>query len=67
MQELKTEDHRARRTYCRWFLQMTVDQPDFLNYVLWTNESGFTRDGIKNLHVLHIYSDENPRSSGGSV
>ena len=39
---------------------MTGDQPDFLNHVLWTDESGFTRDGIVNLHNLHIYSDENP-------
>ena len=40
---------------------MTGDQPDFLNHVLLTDESGFTRDGIMNLHSLHIYSDENPR------
>ena len=40
---------------------MTADQPDFFNHVLWTDESGFTRDGIMNLHSLHIYSDENPR------
>ena len=73
MRELKPEVHRARRAYCRWLLQMTGDQPDFLNRVLWTDESGFTRDGIVNLHNLHNYSDENPRVtrsasfSGGSV
>ena len=61
MQESKPEDHRARRAYCRWLLQMSGDQPDFLNHVLWTDESGFTRDGIMNLHNLHIYSGENPR------
>ena len=61
MQELKPEDHRARRAHCLWLLQMTGDQPDFLNNVLWSDESGFTRDGIVNLHNLHIYSDENPR------
>ena len=61
VQELKPDDHSARRTYCRWLLQMTGDQPDFLNHVLWTDESGFTRDGIMNLQNLHIYSDENPR------
>ena len=55
------EDHCACRTYCRWLLQMTGDQPDFLNHVLWTDESGFTRDGVMNLQNLHIYSDENPR------
>ena len=40
---------------------MTGDQPDFLNHVLWTDESEFKRDGIMNLHNLYIYSDENPR------
>ena len=40
---------------------MTGDQPDFLNHVLWTDESGFTLIGIVNLHDLHIYSDENSR------
>ncbi|PSN49449.1 hypothetical protein C0J52_06608, partial [Blattella germanica] len=61
VQELKPEDHLPRRTYCRWLLRMTRDQPDFLNHILWTDESGFTRDGIMNRHNLHIYSDENPR------
>ena len=60
MQELKSEDHRARRAYCRWLLQMTGDQADFLNHVLWTDKSGFTRDGIMKLHNLRIYFDENP-------
>ena len=61
MQELKPEGHRARRTYCRWLLQMTGDQPGFLNRILWTDESGFARDGIMNLHNLHAYSDVNSR------
>ena len=61
VQELNPEDHNARRTYCRWLSQMTGDQPDFLNHVLWTDESGFTQDDIMNLHNLHIYSDDNPR------
>ena len=39
VQELKPEDHRAHRAYCRWLLQMTGDQPDFLNHVLWTDKS----------------------------
>ena len=39
---------------------MTGDQLDFLNHVLWTDESGFTQEGKMNLQNLHIYSDENP-------
>ena len=46
---------------------MTGDQPDFFNHVLWTDESGFTRDGVMNLHNLHIYSDENPRVTGSAL
>ena len=26
--------------HTRWLLQMPRDQPDFLNHVLWTDESG---------------------------
>ena len=66
VQELKPEDHRARHVYCRWLLQITGDQPDFLNHVLWTDESGFTQDSIVNLYNLHIYSDENLRVTHSS-
>jgi hypothetical protein len=38
-----------------------MDEPDFLTRVLWTDEAGFTRDGVMNLHNLHIWAEENPR------
>lgn len=33
---------------------------DFLNKVLWTDESTFKRDGYLNLHNLHAWHTENP-------
>ncbi|XP_011864749.1 PREDICTED: uncharacterized protein LOC105560328 [Vollenhovia emeryi] len=63
VQELTPKDHGCRREYCRWLLHKTVDDPDFLNHVLWTDEADFTRDGIMNLHNLHVWSDQNPRAT----
>jgi hypothetical protein len=42
------------------FLCRVVDEPDFLNRVLWTDEAGFKRDGVMNLHSLHVWAEENP-------
>lgn len=36
------------------------EDPEFLNKILWTNESTFKRDGYLNLHNLHEWHVENP-------
>jgi hypothetical protein len=46
VQGLKSGDKERRLEYCRWLLHRVVDEPDFLNRVLWTDEAGFTRDGV---------------------
>lgn len=40
-----------------------MDDPGFLQSILWTDESTFRREGIVNLHNLHHWSprDNNPR------
>ncbi|XP_026828179.1 uncharacterized protein LOC113562590 [Ooceraea biroi] len=63
VQELLPRDHQYRREYCRWLLHKNIDEPDFLNHVLWTDEEGFTRDGIMNMHNLHVWSDVNPHAT----
>ncbi|XP_011345392.2 uncharacterized protein LOC105283944 [Ooceraea biroi] len=63
VQELLPRDHQYRREYCRWLLHKNIDEPDFLNHVLWTDEAGFTRDGIMNMHNLHVWSDVNPHAT----
>jgi hypothetical protein len=35
-----------------------VDESDCLNSVLSTDEAGFTRDGVMNLHNLHVWAAE---------
>jgi hypothetical protein len=34
--------------------------------VLWTDEAGFTRDGVMNLHNLHVWAEENPHPTRSS-
>jgi hypothetical protein len=43
-----------------------VDEPSFLNCVLWTDEAGFTRDGVMNLHNLHVWAEENSHPTRSS-
>jgi hypothetical protein len=52
--------------YCQWLLHRVVDEPNFLNRVLWTDEAGFTRDGVLNLHNLHVWAEENPNPTRSS-
>jgi hypothetical protein len=60
MQGLRPGDRERRLEYCQWLLHIVVDEPDFLNRVLWIDEAGFTRDGVVNLHNLHVWTEENP-------
>jgi hypothetical protein len=66
VQGLQPGDKERRLEYCRWLLHRVVDEPDFLNRVLWTDEAGFTRDGVMNLHNLHVWAAENPRPTRSS-
>jgi hypothetical protein len=60
VQGLQPGDKERRLDYCRWFLHRVVDEPNFLNHVLWTDEAGFMRDGVMNLHNLHVWTEEDP-------
>jgi hypothetical protein len=66
VQVLQPGDKECRLEYCRWHLHRVVDEPDFLNSVLWTDEAGFTRDGEMNLHNLHVWAEENPHPTRSS-
>jgi hypothetical protein len=63
---LQPGDKEHRLEYCRWLLHKVVDEPNFLNCELWTDEAGFTRDGVMNLHNLHIWAEENPHPTQSS-
>jgi hypothetical protein len=66
VQGLQPRDKERRLDYCRWLLHRVVDEPDFLNRVLWTDEAEFTRDGAMNLHNLHVWAEENPHPTRSS-
>jgi hypothetical protein len=55
-------DHARRRTFCQWMIGKINTQPNFLNYLLTTDESGFTREGIFNVHNTHLWAQENPHA-----
>lgn len=59
VQELKEEDKPRRVDFCR-FLQNKDDR--YLEHILWSDESMFTREGIFNTHNDHTWSVENPRA-----
>jgi hypothetical protein len=59
-------DKERRLGYCRGLLHRVVDEPEFSNRVLWTDEAGFTRDGVMNLHSLHVLVEENPHPTQSS-
>jgi hypothetical protein len=43
-----------------------VDEPDFFNRVLWTDDAGFTRGVLMNLHNLRVWAEENPHPTRSS-
>lgn len=60
VQALKPQDFQPRLEFCEW-LQMKCRQDRFfLDKVLFTDEAGFTREGIVNFHNSHVWADVNP-------
>ena len=39
-----------------------IIKPQFLSKILFTEEAGFTRDGIFNYHNIHVWCDVNPHA-----
>lgn len=60
VQALQQEDSERRLQFCTWLLESDIETRGFLDCILWTDESQFTRDGITNFHNLHTWSDTNP-------
>lgn len=60
VQHLRAEDYRTRRTFCENFLRKVDQNPRFPSYVIFSDESLFTQEGISNPHNMHIWSEENP-------
>lgn len=54
------QDFPARLEYANWFMDRQREDMTFINRVLFTDEAGFSRDGVINSHNLHIWAEENP-------
>ena len=60
VQELQFEHFQHRIVFCQWALQMIQNDPDFFNFVLFSDEATFRSDGELNRHNCHYWSDVNP-------
>jgi len=47
--------------FCEDFLRRADEDPEFSLYVIFSDESLFTRKGVLNSRNMHVWDDENPR------
>ncbi|VVC25703.1 Hypothetical protein CINCED_3A000490 [Cinara cedri] len=53
-------DNERRLTFIAWITTCTNNDPLFLNYILWTDESKFTNNGVLNKQNNRYWSNGNP-------
>lgn len=46
-----------------WIQQNDTEESEFLQRILWTDESTFTKDGVFNFHNEHEWAPENPHKT----
>lgn len=59
-QELDEGDFQNRLNFCQWAVDKSAEQPEFLNFVLFTDEATFHKNGYVNRHNFHYYDTQNP-------
>lgn len=64
---LEPQDFENRMYYCRWLLEKLDEDANFINNILWTDESTFQRDGMFNRRNTQLWSRENPRAFRSSA
>lgn len=62
VQELLPADLQLRVDFCRNLMLRDLQDADFLQSIIWTDEAQFTRDGVTNFHNLHEWNTENPHN-----
>jgi hypothetical protein len=62
VQGLSSTDFSPRVNFCQWMQQQSALNPPFVSNILFTDEAGFTRDGIFNYHICHVWCNENPHA-----
>lgn len=60
LQNLEGDDFNKRSEFCDWALNKIQEQPDFFEFVMFSDESTFHSNGNVNKHNLHYYATENP-------
>ncbi|HLJ31149.1 MAG TPA: transposase [Candidatus Babeliales bacterium] len=60
VQAMKPQDPQHRVEFCEMLLVRTQEDPNFLNKIIWTDESKFSREGIFNRRNSHFWASENP-------
>lgn len=60
---LQPGDSIRRLDYCNWLLGKLNHDNDFLNKIVWSDESKFTNSGIFNRNTEHYWAVENPRQN----
>lgn len=58
---LEAGDRQRRIEFCNWLTEKLDQDEDFLNKIIWTDESRFTNCGLFNRHNEHYWAEENPR------
>lgn len=56
-------DNLRRLEYCNWLLGRIENDENFLNNIIWTDESKFTNSGMFNRNTEHYWAVENPRQN----
>lgn len=62
VQLLSVTDCAQRTEFVRWLLNVTENNPQFLENILFTDEATFTREGVVNTHNMHTWSYTNPHT-----
>ncbi|CAK9801727.1 Transposable element Tc3 transposase [Anthophora quadrimaculata] len=60
-QELKPQDHQARRTFTDWALQQLQTDPNFGEKVIFSDEAHFWLNGFVNKQNCRISGESNPQ------
>lgn len=61
LQELGERDFLNRFNFCVWAANRMQETPNFFEYVLFSDEATFHKNGNVNRHNLHYYATENPK------
>lgn len=59
-QALRPGDDERRREFCEWYTRQCAQSDNFPSQILWSDESGFTNNGLFNRQNLRYWSTENP-------